>query len=75
VAHGVVVVGVVRLRASLPLVHELRVLLRLILSGAGSTSANQPISWLLVCGTFHLSLGVCVTVLSLSLISSVSWVL
>ncbi len=68
VAHGVVAIGVVCLGASFTFMHKLRVLMKLILHELVGTSANHPISWLLVCGTFHLSLGVCVTVLSLSLI-------
>lgn len=68
VTHGVVTICVVCFRASLSFMHKLRIFVQLILHGDGNTSANHPISWLLVCGTFHLSLGVCVTVFNLSLI-------
>ena len=74
-AHRVVVVRVVRLGTSFSLVDKLRIFGKLMLNEKDGTSANHPISWLLVCGTFHLSLGVCVTVFNLSLISDVSSVL
>jgi len=75
VLHGVVAVGVVGLVAALPAVHELRSFLEPLLNHTVLTSASHPISWLEVWGTFHLSLGVWVTVLSLSLMSEVSSVL
>ena len=57
-AHCIVAVGVVGLRASLSLMDELRILCCLALCQKGNTSTYQPNYWLEVCGRFHLSFGV-----------------
>lgn len=56
--HRDVAIEVVGFRAALSFVHKFRMLFESLLYGIEGTLASHPISWLLVWGVLHLSLGV-----------------